>query len=552
MQQLHNTQRQSALARFAPVLLISLAAGGASAATLSVGPGKTYAAPCAAFNAAKDGDTVEIDGTKTYSGDVCGIYRSNLTVRGVNGRPKINANGANAMGKGTWVVIGNNVTVDNVEMYGATVPDRNGAALRLEGTGFTLRNSFLHDNENGILANANANSDILVEYSEFGHNGSGDGYTHNLYIGNVKSLTFRYSFSHDANVGHNLKSRAQVNVIQNNRFSSLASGQTGSTASGRPSYEVDLPNAGTSYVIGNVIQQPASNSNPNILAYGEEGASNPGKDLYVVNNTFLNDSGSGGTFVMIGSGVGTPALLQNNIFAGVGSMTNQSNAQLRTNYSAAAPGFVDRANFDLHPTANAQVINAGSAPGNAASGFALAPIAQYKHVAAGETRVNNGQIDIGAYEASGASANTPAAPTSSEWTACASEGGTCSFSGTREVRYGTATQYVSKIVTGSTPCSNAVFGDPAPNVVKSCSYASTTVAAPTPAPAPTTVTWTNCASEGGTCSFSGTREVRYGTATTSVARTVTGSTPCTNAVFGDPAPNVVKVCSYSSVTANRP
>jgi hypothetical protein len=97
-------------------------------------------------------------------------------------------------------------------MYGAKVPDKNGAALRLEGTNFTLRNSFLHDNENGILSNANTSSNIVIEYTEFGHNGYGDGYSHNLYIGNVGSLTFRYNYSHDANVGHNLKSRAPTST----------------------------------------------------------------------------------------------------------------------------------------------------------------------------------------------------------------------------------------------------------------------------------------------------------------------------------------------------
>ena len=107
--------------------MLLVAALPASAATLSVGPGKTYAAPCKAFAVAKSGDVVEITGNTTYSGDVCGIYASNLTIRGVNGRPKINANGKNAGGKGIWVVDGNNITVDNVEMYGAAVSDANGA-----------------------------------------------------------------------------------------------------------------------------------------------------------------------------------------------------------------------------------------------------------------------------------------------------------------------------------------------------------------------------------------------------------------------------------------
>ncbi|TQK05266.1 hypothetical protein [Herbaspirillum sp. SJZ107] len=523
----------SIAARLAPALVVSLlAATGASAATLSVGPGKQYAAPCAAFNAARDGDTIEISGNNIYKGDVCGISRNNLTIRGVNGRPMIDANGANAMGKAIWVVGGNNITIENVEMYGARVPDQNGAALRLEGTGFTLRQSFLHDNENGILSGANTASDILIEYSEFGHNGFGDGYSHNLYIGNVRSLTFRYSYSHDANVGHNLKSRAQVNTIYNNRFSSTAPGQTSSTAAGSPSYEVDLPNAGTSYVIGNVIEQPAANSNPNILAYGEEGASNPGKDLYVVNNTFLNDAGSG-TFVMIGSGVSTPALIQNNVFAGAGSVTSQGNATLRTNHSAAAPAFVNRATYDLHPAAGSPMINAASAPGTAPTGFVLAPIAQYQHVASGEARINVN--DIGAYASNGAAATPPA---TTGWTQCANEGGTCTFSGTREVRYGSGTTFVSRTVSGSVACSNAVFGDPTPNVAKTCSYAATA--------------WTQCANEGGTCSFSGTHEVRYGSGTTFVSRTVTGSVACSNAVFGDPTPNVAKTCSYAADSSTAP
>jgi hypothetical protein len=380
-----------------PAALIGLAfASSASAATLSVGPGKTYATPCKAIAVAKSGDVVEITGNTTYSGDVCGIYASNITIRGVNGRPKINANGKNAMGKGIWVVSGSNVTVDNVEMYGAKVADKNGAALRLEGTNFTLRNSFLHDNENGILSNTNTSSNILIEYSEFGHNGYGDGYSHNLYINNVGSLTFRYNYSHDANIGHNLKSRARVNTIVYNRFSS---GVAGSTAIGKPSYEIDLPNAGSSYVIGNVIQQPSVNGNPSMLAYGEEGASNPGKDLYVVNNTFLNDNSSSGTFVYIGSSVTTPALLQNNIFGGTGTLTTQTSAVQKTNFRSVSPGFVSRANWDLRPLANTLVTNAGSTPGTSSTGVSLKPVAQYKHTASGVARPVLGNLDIGAYEA---------------------------------------------------------------------------------------------------------------------------------------------------------
>ena len=387
----------AALAASTVVLSFGLFAP-AGAATLSVGPGQPFATPCRAFGAAFSGDVIEIHAA-TYVGDVCGIYPHNLVIRGVNGRPKINAGGRNAMGKGTWVVIGNNITIENVEMFGAKVPDLNGAALRLEGTHFTLRSSFLHNNENGILTGAKPDSDILIESSEFGRNGYGTGQTHNLYIGTVRSLTFRYNFSHDAHVGHNLKSRALTNKILYNRFSSLKPGETGSTVAGAPSYEIDLPNAGTSYIIGNVIEQPAANNNGSMIAYGAEGASNAGHNLYVINNTFLNDDPVRGTFVLVGASVTQPILMQNNIFSGIGGLSNQVAAIGKTNFRSASPGFVNRAAYDLRPTANALVIDAGSAPGVSPTGVSLSPVAGYKHVAVGMPRPVTGALDIGAYEA---------------------------------------------------------------------------------------------------------------------------------------------------------
>lgn len=381
----------------ASIMIAAAVAAPASAATLSVGAGKAYATPCKAFAAAKTGDVIEIQAA-TYTGDVCWINASNVTIRGVNGRPKIAAGGKSAGGKAIWVVGGNNVTIDNVEMYGAAVPDRNGAALRLEGTNFTMRNSFLHDNENGILSGVNTASTIVLEYNEFGYNGRADGYTHNVYIGKAGKLTFRFNYSHDANVGHNLKSRALYNTIAYNRFSSLRAGEVGSTAAGKPSYEINVPNGGTTFIIGNVIMQPASANNPAMISYGEEGTAGYTTDLFVVNNTFVNDDGVRGTFVTVRNAA-TPAKLINNIFSGFGTVTTQANAVLKTNYQALSVGFVNRAAYDLRPLVTPLLVNAGSAPGYGTGGMSLNAAASYKHTAAGVNRVAiNGKNDIGAYE----------------------------------------------------------------------------------------------------------------------------------------------------------
>ncbi len=73
----------------------------------------------------------------------------------------------------------------------------------------------------------------------------------------------------------------------------------------------------------------------------------------------------------------------------------------------------------------------------------------------------------------------------SRWIRCAAEGGICSFSGTRKVRYGLNNLYVIKTVTGPVSCDNIVFGDPSPGTDKFCDYSSNvSTTAPTPTPAP--------------------------------------------------------------------
>jgi hypothetical protein len=254
--------------------------------------------------------------------------------------------------------------------------------------------------------------------------------------------------------------------------------------------------------------------------------------------------------------------MQNNIFSGTGSASNQTNAIDRNNYRTLSPSFLNLAGYDLHPAGGSPMINAGAALGGSASGVSLTPTAQYKFPVGTEARPLSGIIDIGAYEATGVSAGvvvavpavpaptagapaTAPAPTSSDgWTGCAGEGGSCSFPGTRQVRYGANGAYSFRTATGSIACDNGTFGDPAYGVRKSCSYGPATSSAPTPAPA--AANWVQCASENGTCSFDGSRQVRYGANGVYVYRTATGAINCSNGTFGDPVYGVVKTCAYSS------
>jgi Right handed beta helix region len=373
---------------------------GAQATTRMVGPGHEYAKPCQAMAAAQPGDVIQIDaaGNGGYDGDVCASGVANLTIEGVNGRARIDAAGQSSGGKAIWVLSGADTVVRNVELSGAKVPDRNGAAIRLEGGGdLTLVGAYLHDNEDGILTGAGASSDVTIDGSELADNGYGDGQSHNLYIGAVHSFTLRHSYSHGAKVGHLVKSRAAINTIAYNRLTGEG---------GTDSYELDLPNGGVSRVVGNVIQQGPNTQNPALLAFGEEGATD-GAQLTVINNTFVNDRPGNATAVMVGAGVSAPVLAAGNLVTGATTFVSQASAQLQANCVTADPRFVDRAGHDYHlqPTSPCRDVATPDPPGGL-------PTEQYVYDLGHEARPVVGAPDAGAFEWAppAAAAPSPAPP----------------------------------------------------------------------------------------------------------------------------------------------
>ena len=359
---------------------------GALPAVLRVGAKRDLKRPSAAAQIARDGDIIELD-AGIYDGDAVVWRQNRLTIRGLGGRAHLRANGAHAEGKAIWVIKGNDTTIENVEFSGAKVPHRNGAGVRLEGAGLTVRDCYFHHNENGILTGANQASDIIVEHSEFSHNGFGDGQSHNLYIGNVRSFTLRFSYVHHALVGHNVKSRALRNHITYNRIMD--------ENDGRSSYSIDLPNGGLSFVIGNVIQQGPATENSGIVSYGAEGLKHPLNELYFVNNTVVNDRPAGGRFLFVRAGTDA-ARIVNNVFSGRGDVLSGP-GELSNNVVSAKTAFVDPAGFDYRLKAGAAAIGRGVNPGSA-YGFELRPTAEYAHKAKTGTRSSSGKLDLGALE----------------------------------------------------------------------------------------------------------------------------------------------------------
>lgn len=362
----------------------SQAAKGAASRRLHVGPAQPYKTPSAAAAAAKDGDMIEIEAGE-YPGDVAVWSANRLTLRGVNGRPHLAANGKSAQQKAIWVIRGSDTTVENIEFSGCRVPDRNGAGIRQEGKGLVVRHCSFHDNEDGILTGANPESDILVESTEFRHNGAGDGYSHNLYIGQVRSFTLRFCSSCQAKTGHLVKSRAQTNSILYNRLMDERDGTS--------SYVIDLPNGGRSFIIGNIIHHGPHAENGVAVSYAAEGAKNTVQELYVVNNTYINERAASGSFLRV---AGTPPVVRviNNIV--IGTKTVLTGPGESTNNLVADPsGFVDAQHYDYRLTPRSPALGAGNDPGKAGD-FSLAPKFYFRQPVGAVTRPAGEKLNIGA------------------------------------------------------------------------------------------------------------------------------------------------------------
>ena len=273
----------------------------AGASVIEVGVGRAYTTIASALAASRDGDTLLVD-AGTYVNDFAYVS-TKVSIIGVGGMVNLVATVAPPNGKAILCVDAD-CTMQNLTFSGCRVPDLNGAGIRYEGGSLTLRNCAFHDNENGLMSAPVADGTLLIQHCDFGHNGNGNGLTHNLYAGGIKKLVVQDSRFHDAVVGHEIKSRAVTSVITGNV---IADGPD-STAS----YSIDLPDGGTATVSGNLIEKGPNAENQSVIHFGGEGLPYAGSSLRVSGNSIVNDRGPGTTGVLNHTAI--PAVITGNGF----------------------------------------------------------------------------------------------------------------------------------------------------------------------------------------------------------------------------------------------
>ncbi len=351
---------------------------------LRVGADAPYQHIADAAAAARDGDVVEI-APGDYPGDVVIWPQSDLLVRGVGGRPHVSADGRYVARRDVWLFTGDEVVVENVEISGARSPEfGNGAAIRHTGRNLTLRHVHLHHSENGLLTAKRPESSTLIEFSEFDHNGAGDGLTHNIYVGRSAAFTMRYSYSHDSHVGHLVKSRALTTVLEYNRLTDEA---------GDGSYVIDTPNGGDVLVLGNVLEQGAAAVNKHLLSYAAEAPLHPVARLRVAYNSVYNRVLEG---VLVRLHVDPELEVANNVVAGapmalvMGGMA-LSNAWRMGNVTRIDHGLAEPREYRFEPTADSPVVDASVDVGPL-------PEREYVHPLGWRPRPAVYRPDVGAYE----------------------------------------------------------------------------------------------------------------------------------------------------------
>ena len=291
------------------VLTILASTSIASADTLYVGANQKYGSIDEVQSVVEDGDIVEI--VPGVYRDCAVFYADNLIVRPKGwpeSKEKVRFKDVACEGKAIFVIVGNDVLIEGIEFEHARVPDKNGAGIRFEGKNLTINDSYFLNNEFGMFASYNEESEVIVRRSVFELNGKmPPRWGHGIYDDGSKILRVIDSQFIKQKTGHHIKSRANYTEIIGNE---IADG-----ADGNASYSIDIANGGNVLIENNIMQKgPLSDNTTTAICLGCEGARNDSESIIVRNNQFTNDTSKSVVFLRNLSS--TKEVLENNTFKG--------------------------------------------------------------------------------------------------------------------------------------------------------------------------------------------------------------------------------------------
>jgi hypothetical protein len=253
---------------------------GDSDGTIQIAPGRY--ADCAIQTAGRVTFTAREPGTVTFDGGIC-------------------------EGKATFVLRGRGATVQGLRFTRTTVPDGNGAGIRLERSDLRVSNSEFIDAQSGILTGNDPSGSIVIDRSTFaglGKDPNGRG-AHSLYVGGYRELKVTHSRFERGTGGHYVKSRASAVEISDSNFDDSGGQHT--------NYMIDLSNGATGRITRNMFLNGLGKDNHRLLiAVAAEGSRNSSSGLLIDRNEVKLVPGYPWTTAFVGNWSGDTLAIRDN------------------------------------------------------------------------------------------------------------------------------------------------------------------------------------------------------------------------------------------------
>lgn len=287
--------------------------------TLTVGDGKTYARIEAALAAAHPGDRIEVYASASgYPRTAAKIDTPKLTIVGMTSEPVeldgtgYEYSGAGSVPRAIFQIDADGVTIRNFELCNAHNASYNGAGVRVnQGKNAVVERCDIHDCDMGIMSNGQTGDEHAAEnqrYQDCSIHDNGalkdPGYNHNLYLGGTSATLLRCRIWGSL-TGHNLKSRAHFNWVQNCVIRYSANRECDFVEA----WDTERPGS-NAVLLGNlIVKDPNCAGNRTTINFGREQGTRNGT-LFLINNTIVTPFQSA---VVALSSTGAKAVLTNNV-----------------------------------------------------------------------------------------------------------------------------------------------------------------------------------------------------------------------------------------------
>ncbi len=257
------------------------------------------------MNSRRCDDRIEIQPGSYFD---CAVWTANhLVIEGLGDPNQVVIAGNACQGKALIVTVGEGITIRNLTLTLARVPDGNGAGIRAEGRDLVVERVRFVDNENGLLSGI-AGGTIVIRDSLFDRNGTClHACAHGVYAGHLDMLRIENTQFIGTRQGHHIKSRARRTEILG---CAIEDG-----ADGTASFEIELPNGGSLLARGNTMRKgPKSDNHGAMISIGAEGVTQPTLEIVLEDNIAHSD-GQWDTY-LLRDHTSTAAVLRGNRLSG--------------------------------------------------------------------------------------------------------------------------------------------------------------------------------------------------------------------------------------------